>query len=123
MYGQKLHYIRKNLNLSQEEMAQKTNTSYRAYTSYERGDRKPSFEFLEQLALNFEVNLNFFHLELFSLGRFYQDIKKREREKNPILSVRIVLFPPNFIFLVISFLFPFQLVMKCTLQKRSGGLQ
>jgi len=58
MYGQKLHQIRKNLNLSQEEMAQKTNTSYRAYTSYERGDRKPSFEFLEQLALNFEVNLN-----------------------------------------------------------------
>jgi len=58
MYGQKLHHIRKNLNLSQEEMAQKTNTSYRAYTSYERGDRKPSFEFLEQLALNFEVNLN-----------------------------------------------------------------
>ena len=68
-------------------------------------------------------NLNFFQLELFSLGRFYQDIKKREREKNPILSVRIVLFPPNFIFLVISFLFPFQLVMKCTLQERSGGLQ
>ena len=68
-------------------------------------------------------NLNFFHLESFSLGRFYQDIKKRERKKNPILSVRIVLFSPNFIFLVISFLFPFQLVMKFTLQERSGGLQ
>lgn len=58
MYGQKLNQIRKNLNLSQEEMALKTDTSYRAYTSYERGDRKPSFEFLEKLALNFEVNLN-----------------------------------------------------------------
>ena len=58
MYGEKLHKIRKSLNLSQEEMANKTNTSYRAYTSYERGDRKPSFEFLENLVLNFEVNLN-----------------------------------------------------------------
>lgn len=58
MYGEKLQKIRKSLNLSQEEMAQKTNTSYRAYTSYERGDRKPSFEFLQNLALNFEVNLN-----------------------------------------------------------------
>lgn len=58
MFGQKLNQIRKSLNLSQEEMALKTDTSYRAYTSYERGDRKPSFEFLKKLALNFEVNLN-----------------------------------------------------------------
>lgn len=58
MFGEKLHKIRKELNLSQEEMAIQTNVTYRAYTSYERGDRKPSFEFLEQLASRFEVNLN-----------------------------------------------------------------
>lgn len=58
MYGEKLQQIRKTFNLSQEEMATKTNTSYRAYTSYERGDRKPSFELLEKLALVFDVNLN-----------------------------------------------------------------
>ena len=58
MYGQKLQQIRKTLNLSQEEMALKTNISYRAYSSYERGDRKPSFELLEKLALDFSVNLN-----------------------------------------------------------------
>ena len=57
-FGEKLHKIRKELNLSQEEMAVQTNVTYRAYTSYERGDRKPSFEFLEQLASRFEVNLN-----------------------------------------------------------------
>lgn len=58
MYSSKLKEIRKSLNLSQEDMANQTGTTYRAYTSYERGDRKPSFEFLEKLALKFDVNLN-----------------------------------------------------------------
>lgn len=58
MYSEKLKEIRKTLKLSQEEMALQTGTSYRAYSSYERGDRKPSFEFLEQLVLQFDVNLN-----------------------------------------------------------------
>ncbi len=58
MYGKKLQEIRKKLNLSQEEFATQTNITYRAYTSYERGDRKPSFEFLEKLVIKFHVNLN-----------------------------------------------------------------
>ena len=58
MYGKKLQKIRKKLNLSQEEFATQTNITYRAYTSYERGDRKPSFEFLENLVLKYNVNLN-----------------------------------------------------------------
>ena len=58
MYGKKLQEIRKKLNLSQEEFATQTNITYRAYTSYERGDRKPSFEFLENLVLKYNVNLN-----------------------------------------------------------------
>lgn len=58
MYGKKLREIRTKLKLSQEEISTETKTTYRAYTSYERGDRKPSFEFLEQLALKFNVNLN-----------------------------------------------------------------
>ena len=58
MYSKKLKEIRKKLGFSQEEMAFKTNTSYRAYSSYERGDRKPSFEFLQKLVEEFGVNLN-----------------------------------------------------------------
>lgn len=58
MFGEKLHEIRRKLKLSQEEMSADTGVTYRAYTSYERGDRKPSFEFLIQLALKFNVNLN-----------------------------------------------------------------
>lgn len=58
MYSEKLKEIRKKLKLSQEEMAFQTGTSYRAYSSYERGDRKPSFEFLGQLVEKYNVNLN-----------------------------------------------------------------
>ena len=58
MYSKKLKDIRKKLGFSQEEMAFKTDTSYRAYSSYERGDRKPSFEFLQKLVEEFGVNLN-----------------------------------------------------------------
>ena len=60
MYGDKLKQIRKQLNLSQEEISTQTGVSYRAYTSYERGDRKPSFEFLEAISTKYEVNLNWF---------------------------------------------------------------
>ena len=65
--------------------------------------------------------LNFFHLESFSLGRFTTRILKREREKTPLLSVRIVLFSPNFIFLVISFLFPFQLLWNALCRRGQEG--
>ncbi len=58
MFGKKLQKIRKELKLSQEEMSLQTGVSYRAYTSYERGDRKPSLEFLKTLVQNFDVNLN-----------------------------------------------------------------
>ncbi len=58
MFGKKLREIRLKLKLSQEEFAELTGVTYRAYTSYERGDRKPSFEFLIELVRRFEVNLN-----------------------------------------------------------------
>jgi len=58
MYGEKLHKIRTTLKLSQEQIASQVGISYRAYTSYERGDRKPSLEFLKQIADIFNVNLN-----------------------------------------------------------------
>ena len=60
MYGEKLKKLRKKLNLSQEEISTQTGISYRAYTSYERGDRKPSFEFLEAISTKYNVNLNWF---------------------------------------------------------------
>lgn len=58
MYGQRLKSIRKKLKYSQEQMAKMTNVSYRAYSSWERGDRKPPLEFLELINKNYMVNLN-----------------------------------------------------------------
>ena len=84
MYGGKLHEIRKKLNLSQEEIAAQTNTSYRAYTSYERGDRKPSFEFLENLVIKFNVNLNWL---IANTGKPFETKQELQQNfKNEILS-------------------------------------
>lgn len=98
MYSEKLKEIRKTLKLSQEEMALQTGTSYRAYSSYERGDRKPSFEFLEQLVLQFDVNLNSLIAnkgDLFILGESRSQTFKM---KNEILDeVRKMLIDEGFL--------------------------
>lgn len=60
MFSKNLQKIRKYLRLSQDEMSIKTDTSYRAYTSYERGDRNPSLELIKNLNKNFGVNLNWY---------------------------------------------------------------
>ena len=84
MYGKKLQEIRKKLNLSQEQIAAQTNTTYRAYTSYERGDRKPSFEFLENLVIKFNVDLNWL---IANTGEpFKKETPQQENFKNEILS-------------------------------------
>lgn len=54
----KLNTLRKELRLSQSEFAEKLGVSYRAYTSYERGDRGMPIEFLSSLVNLYSVNLN-----------------------------------------------------------------
>ena len=58
MIGKRLNQLRKTLNITQEKFSTQFAVSYRAYTSYERGERKPSFELLNVLYKNFNVNLN-----------------------------------------------------------------
>lgn len=58
MFSERLQKLRKMLHLSQEEISTQIGISYRAYTSYERGDRKPSIDFLEKLVKVYNVNLN-----------------------------------------------------------------
>lgn len=60
MYNKKLQELRKILKLSQEEISTQLGISYRAYSSYERGERKPPLEVLELLVNNYNVNLNWF---------------------------------------------------------------
>ena len=58
MLGKRLQAVRKKLQLSQEEISSQIGISYRAYTSYERGDRNPSIDFLQNLVTKFNINLN-----------------------------------------------------------------
>ena len=59
MISERLCKIRKKLLLSQADISTQTGISYRAYSSYERGERKPSIEFLELLVTKFNINLNY----------------------------------------------------------------
>jgi len=59
MIGKRLQNVRKKLQLSQEDISTQIGISYRAYSSYEREDRKPSIDFLELLVTKFNINLNF----------------------------------------------------------------
>lgn len=59
MYNERLQKIRKKLGLSQDEISTQIGISYRAYTSYERGDRKPSLEFLNEMFKKYNVNMNY----------------------------------------------------------------
>lgn len=59
MFAERLQKLRKRLQLSQDEIATQIGISYRAYSSYERGDRKPPIEFLEKLIVNYNMNLNY----------------------------------------------------------------
>jgi len=59
MIGQRLQIIRKYLKLSQEDISSQLGISYRAYSSYEREDRKPSIELMQKLVTIYNVNLNY----------------------------------------------------------------
>jgi transcriptional regulator with XRE-family HTH domain len=57
-YGHRLKEIRKQLNMSQEEMALNLGLAPRTYAAYERNENKPTLSMLDMLNLNFDVNLN-----------------------------------------------------------------
>ncbi|MDY6364358.1 MAG: helix-turn-helix transcriptional regulator [Cyanobacteriota bacterium] len=59
MFGERLQKVRKKLKLSQEDISTQIGISYRAYSSYEREDRKPPIDFLEKLATQYNINLNY----------------------------------------------------------------
>ena len=59
MFGERLQKVRKQLQLSQEDISTQIGISYRAYSSYEREDRKPPIDFLEKLAIQYNINLNY----------------------------------------------------------------
>ena len=70
MYSEKIRQVRKKLNITQEEISTQIGISYRAYSSYERGDRNPSLEFLEKLVKQYNVNLSWL---IADVGNMFND--------------------------------------------------
>ena len=77
MYSEKIRQVRKKLNITQEEISAQIGISYRAYSSYERGDRNPSLEFLEKLVKQYNINLNWLIADIGSMFNApqYEDVK------------------------------------------------
>lgn len=67
MYGKKLKQIRKELKLTQAEMAASIDVSYRNYAAYERDENRPTLFMLETLSKIHNVNLNWFIADIGNL--------------------------------------------------------
>jgi transcriptional regulator with XRE-family HTH domain len=60
MYRENLKKLRKELNLSAQKLADKIGSTQVSVSNYETGKYKPSYEFLEALYKQLNVNLNWF---------------------------------------------------------------
>ncbi len=64
MYGSKLKKIRKNLSVTQDEMANLLKIAVRTYAAYEREENNPPYSMLINLCSKFHLNLNWFFTDL-----------------------------------------------------------
>lgn len=58
-YGNRLKTLRKNMKLTQDQLAEKLNTSRSRISMYEQGKRQPDFEMQEAIADFFNVNIDY----------------------------------------------------------------
>lgn len=58
-YGNRLKNLRKNMKLTQDQLAEKLNTSRSRISMYEQGKRQPDFEMQEAIADFFNVNIDY----------------------------------------------------------------
>ena len=59
MFCDNLKNARQSIGLSQKEFAEKIGIQQAQYSTYERGDRKPSCEILEKIVTVFNINVNY----------------------------------------------------------------
>lgn len=59
MIGINLKEVRSKLGLSQADIAKSLGMLQAQYSTYERGDRKPSADVFEKLARKYNVNINY----------------------------------------------------------------
>lgn len=83
MLPERLKQLRTEANLTQRQLAKKTNTSQQSIASWESGERKPKLNAINKIAEYFNVSTDYL------LGK--TDIKERN-ENNSIESTANVLF-------------------------------
>lgn len=59
MFPQRLKELRKKNNLTQSQLGEKMNVSYKTVGSWERGERQPSYETAKKIADYFEVSTDY----------------------------------------------------------------
>ena len=58
-YGKRLKELRKTMNMTQDDLAERLNTSRSRIGMYEQGRRQPDFEMQEAIADLFNVNIDY----------------------------------------------------------------
>ena len=59
MIGKRLKAVREQLGLSQVAISEKLGIAQAQYSTYERGDRKPSADILSKFVTIFNINVNY----------------------------------------------------------------
>lgn len=75
-FGQRLRHLRRTNDIYQKELAKKIGVADSTISMYERGEREPSIEIMNQLADLFNVPLDYL------MGRMDDETFEREKEKS-----------------------------------------
>ncbi|MDG2979645.1 helix-turn-helix transcriptional regulator [Latilactobacillus curvatus] len=77
MFSVRLKELRKEMNKTQEQVAQSVGITRPAYTAYESGKRQPDFEMLKKLAEYFNVSADY--LLGTSPNKHYYDLTEKDK--------------------------------------------
>ena len=89
MLSNKIYELRKNKNISQEELAEILNTSRQAISKWERGEASPDIDKLKDLATYFNVSIDYlleYDLESISVNNFINRLQKAMENKQYDIS-------------------------------------
>ncbi|MBD8075416.1 MULTISPECIES: helix-turn-helix domain-containing protein [Bacillus cereus group] len=96
MFGTRLHALRKERKLRQEDMAKQLGIARTTYAMYEQGNREPDYNTLIKLATFFEVSIDYLlgtteirqvtDLQDTELHQWFKDIKNATPQKREELK-------------------------------------
>ncbi|MHA4413311.1 helix-turn-helix domain-containing protein [Bacillus cereus] len=96
MFGTRLHTLRKERKLRQEDMANQLGIARTTYAMYEQGNREPDYNTLIKLATFFEVSIDYLlgttemrqdtDIQDPELSQWFEDIKNAPPQKREELK-------------------------------------